>query len=102
MSYYFIAQIEITDPAVYQKYLDNAGNVFRKFKGKYLVLDDRPTLLEGTWDYTRTVVIEFGSKEDFEDWYHSPEYGEILKFRLEGSLTNAIAVRGIGEKDGKS
>ena len=98
MSYYFIAQIEITDPVVYQRYLDQAGTVFGKFKGKYLVLDDRPTLLEGDWNYTRTVVIEFGSREDLEDWYHSPEYQEILKFRLEGSHSNAIAASGIGEK----
>ncbi len=97
MSYYFIALIQITDPIEYQKYLDKAGEVFKKYNGKYLVLDDNPMILEGHWDYTRTVVIEFRSKNDFDDWYNSPEYQEILRFRLNASISNAILAKGLDE-----
>ena len=97
MSYYFIALIQITDSIEYQRYLDKAGEVFKKYNGKYIVLDDNPIILEGNWDYTRTIVIEFGSKNDFDDWYNSPEYQQILKFRLNGSTSNAILAKGLDE-----
>ncbi len=94
MNYYFIALIRINDPIEYKKYLDKTGEVFKKYNGKYIVLDDDPIILEGTWDYTRTVIIEFGSKNDFDNWYNSPEYQEILKYRLNASTSNAVLVKG--------
>jgi uncharacterized protein (DUF1330 family) len=97
MSYYFIARIRITDPVEYKKYLDKAGDIFRKYKGRYLVLDDEPEILEGTWDYTRIVVIEFKSKDEFNAWYSSPEYQKILKHRLNASDCNTILAKGLRE-----
>ena len=63
MPYYFSAQIKINDPKEYQKYISNAGEVFRKFNGKYLAVDNNPQLLEGKWGYTRSVLIKFPSKK---------------------------------------
>lgn len=95
MSYYFIALIRIIDPIEYKKYLDKAKDVFKKYNGKYIVLDDDPNILEGTWDFTRTVIIEFRNKIDFDNWYNSSEYQEILKFRLNASKSNAVLAKGL-------
>jgi uncharacterized protein (DUF1330 family) len=95
MSYYFIAQIRITDPDEYKKYIDKAAEVFRKYNGKYLIVDDKPEILEGTWEYTRTVVIEFKNKREFLAWYNSKEYQEILKLRLGASHCDTILVKGL-------
>ena len=95
MSHYFISRITIKDPEEYSKYLAKAGEVFKMFKGKYLVVDDSPELLEGNWNCTRTVVIEFESKTDFDLWYSSPEYQAILKFRLNAAECNTVLVKGL-------
>jgi uncharacterized protein (DUF1330 family) len=97
MSYYFIARIRITDPVEYKVYLDKAGDIFRKYNGRYLVLDDEPEILEGTWDSTRIVVIEFTSKDEFNAWYNSPQYQEILKHRLNASDCNTILAKGLNK-----
>ena len=94
MSYYFIAQIKINDPAEYQKYIDRAGEIFKKYKGEYLAVDNHPELLEGKWDYTRSVLIRFNSKDDFEAWYRSEAYQEILKYRLSAADCDTILVQG--------
>lgn len=88
----FIAQIKITDQAEYNKYLEYANEVFSKFKGTYLVLDNSPEVIEGEWDYTRMVIIEFNSREEFDQWYYSEEYQRILKFRLSGAICNSVIV----------
>ena len=78
MSYYFIAQIKIKDNTNYQRYIDKAPEIFSKYNGTYLAADDNPQILEGNWKYTRSVLIEFKSKKDFNQWYHSKDYQSIL------------------------
>ena len=94
MNYYFIANIFIHDELEYQKYLDEAGRIFEKFRGKYLAVDNNPEILEGEWNYTRTVLIRFETKADFEAWYRSAEYQRILKYRLNAAHCNSILIGG--------
>jgi len=95
MSYYFIVQINIVDTAEYQKYLDRAGEIFKKYKGEYLAVEDEAVVLEGSWDHARTVLIRFDSRKDFWDWYYSDEYQKILKHRLSAAECNAILAKGL-------
>jgi uncharacterized protein (DUF1330 family) len=95
MAYYFAAQIRINDPEEYDKYLENFDEIFSKYKGEYLAIDESPTLLEGNWDYTKSVLIRFGSREDFEAWYYSGEYQEILKHRLKAAKCDTVLLEGL-------
>jgi uncharacterized protein (DUF1330 family) len=95
MSYYFIAQIRINDQAEYQKYIDGSGEVFKKYNGKYMAVDNEPVLLEGDWNYTRTVLIRFDSRDDFDAWYESDEYQKILRHRLKAADCDTILVKGL-------
>jgi uncharacterized protein (DUF1330 family) len=95
MAYFFIAQIKINDKAGYQNYVSRAGEIFSKYRGKYLAVDNNPEVLEGRWNYTRTVLIRFDSRNDFNDWYHSEEYQEILKYRLKSADCDSLLVEGL-------
>lgn len=94
MSYYFAAQIKITNPHEYQKYINEVDQVFEMYNGKYLAVDDHPISLEGNWNYTRSVLIEFPTETDFNNWYYSKEYQEILKHRLKGAECDSILIKG--------
>jgi uncharacterized protein (DUF1330 family) len=93
--YYFFANIRIKDPAEYKKYLANVDEVFEKYNGKYLAVDESPELLEGYWNYTKSVLIEFKTKRDFENWYYSEDYQQILKYRLSSADCDSILIKGI-------
>jgi uncharacterized protein (DUF1330 family) len=95
MAHYFVAQIRINDPVEYDHYLDRFDEIFSKYKGEYLAIDEAPILLEGNWDYTKSVLIKFNSKQDFKDWYYSAEYQSILKHRLNASRCDTILIEGI-------
>jgi uncharacterized protein (DUF1330 family) len=95
MKHYFVAQIKINDPEEYEKYLDRFDDIFSRYKGEYLAIDESPDLLEGHWDYTKSVLIKFNSKEDFKDWYYSDSYQEILKHRLNSSKCDTILLEGL-------
>jgi uncharacterized protein (DUF1330 family) len=95
MSHYFVAQIRVNDPSEYELYLEHFDEIFSKFKGEYLAIDENPTLLEGNWDYTKSVIIKFNSKRDFEDWYYSDDYQKILKHRLKASKSDTVLLKGL-------
>ena len=95
MKHYFIAQIRINDPSEYDDYLEEFDEIFSRYKGEYLAIDESPVLLEGEWDYTKSVLIRFESKKDFEDWYYSEDYQRILKHRLNSSKCDTILAEGL-------
>ncbi len=95
MIHYFVAQIRIHDTIEYDRYLDKFDDIFSKYRGEYLAIDESPTLLEGEWNYTKSVLIKFKSKKDFEDWYYSDEYQKILKYRLNASKCDTLLLKGV-------
>jgi len=90
MSVYFVANIKIKDEVEYKKYAAKADEVFSKFNGSYLAFDTNPLVLEGSWDYSRVVIISFPDKDSLLNWYNSKEYQEILKHRLIAADCNTI------------
>jgi uncharacterized protein (DUF1330 family) len=85
MSCYFIAQINIHDQEEYKRYLDRFDEVFEKFQGEIIIVEEKPTILEGQWDYSRIVIFRFPSEEEANRWYYSIEYQSIIEFRLNAS-----------------
>jgi uncharacterized protein (DUF1330 family) len=94
MRVYFVVHIKMIDEDIYKKYLAECEQVFRKYEGKYLAVDNRYELVEGESDYTRIVMISFESEERFEQWYYSDEYQRIVKYRLLGARCDSILVHG--------
>lgn len=92
MSCYLIAQININDPAEYQKYIDGYDEIFSKYKGIVVAVDEEPRVLEGEWPYTRTVLIRFPNQEEAERWYGSAEYQELVQHRHRSSDANIVLV----------
>lgn len=95
MSSYFIAQVRINDEDEYQKYLDGCDEIFAKYKGEYLAVDNNPTVLEGEWSYTRMIVIRFPSEDELRRWYQSSEYQNLLQYRLNAAKCDTLLVKGL-------
>jgi len=92
VSCYLVAQININDRDGYQKYLDGYDEVFSKYKGIVVAVDEHPRVLEGEWPYTRTVLMRFPDEKEAERWYRSAEYQELVKHRHRSSEANIVLV----------
>ena len=94
MTVYLIAQINIHDRDKYAQYGDGFMEIFTKYEGKLLSVEEEPVTLEGNWQYTRTVLIEFPSKAAADAWYHSEEYQALAQYRFASSEANIVMVKG--------
>ncbi|HME77689.1 MAG TPA: DUF1330 domain-containing protein [Mycobacterium sp.] len=95
---FVIVQILINDRDAYHQY-ETAGHqeIFDKFSGKVVGLDEKVEIVEGSWPFTRTVLIEFPSKELARAWYESDEYQAVAGLRHGSTTSNLVLVSGFPE-----
>lgn len=99
MSVYLIAQINITNRSEYSKYEAGFTEIFSKYSGTMLSVDESPALLEGNWKCTRTVLIEFPTRQEAMAWYNSSEYKELAIHRFNSSTGNVVIMDGLNDND---
>ena len=95
MSGYAIFNIEIKKPEEYKEYVEKVKPLTEKFGGDYIIRGGETKILEGNWEYPRTVVIKFPSYEKALEWYNSEEYKPIKQIRLDNSVGNGIIIKGV-------
>jgi uncharacterized protein (DUF1330 family) len=81
MSVYFIAELRVHDQAAYQRYLDDFDDAFEGTGGEVVLVDESPTVLEGSWPYTRVVLIRFPDEASLRSWYNSDAYRRLRAIR---------------------
>ena len=96
MAVYILSRLTIHDRVEYEKYENQFEDVFSKFDGKLLSVDEEPLVLAGEWEATRSVVIEFPSKESAFAWMESDDFQAISKHRNAGSTLSSILVNSSG------
>jgi uncharacterized protein (DUF1330 family) len=92
---FVIVQISISDRAGYEKYgLAGHQEIFDKFSAKLVGVDEDVEVVEGSWPFTRTVILEFPSKEIARAWYESDEYQAVVGLRHGSATSNLVIVSG--------
>lgn len=95
MSAYLIAEVEVTDPVVFEQYRAAVPATITAYGGKYLVRGGAFEALEGTWLPKRVIVLQFDSMARLKEWYHSKEYVPLIALRQKSAKTSVIAVEGV-------
>ena len=90
---YWMAMVDITDPAGYPQYIAANKAAFDKYGARFLVRGGQGEVFEGP-AATRLVVIEFETYQQALDCYHSPEYQAALKLRQAYSKAHFAIVEG--------
>lgn len=99
MSVFIIAQINIHDRERYAEYEAGFGDIFARYEGTMLSVDEAPEVFEGDWAYTRTVVVQFPSAADAKRWFESAEYQALAVHRKAASVGNIALVHGLPEAE---
>jgi uncharacterized protein (DUF1330 family) len=93
---YAIAQLKITDRAIYDRYQAKFMGVMKRYQGRVLAADEKPQVIEGEWERDKVVLLSFPDEAAFHEWAESPEYQEISKDRKAGSEAVVLLVKGVG------
>ena len=94
MPAYVIVETDVTDPEQYEQYKAASPAAIAAGGGRFLVRGGELAVLEGEWQPSRIVVLEFEDLEAAKRWYESQAYQEAKKLREGAASFRAIAVQG--------
>lgn len=95
MAAYVIADIEVTDPEVYEGYRRAVSTTIAAYGGRYLARGGHTDVVEGEWQPHRLVLLQFPSLARAREWYASIGYAPLLELRRRSARTNLVIIEGI-------
>jgi uncharacterized protein (DUF1330 family) len=91
---YVIAEVDVTDPATFQKYADKAPGTIAASNGHYVIRGGKTLSIEGE-PPKRFVVIAFDSMEKAKAWEDSPAYDAIKPIRHSSAKSRVFIAEGV-------
>lgn len=96
MPAYLVGLMEVTDHEEFAHYGKAAAEALEPYGGRFKPLSmtavSEPTIYEGERPADHMFIIEFESRELFEEFYASPAYRDALAIRLRSSIPKALMV----------
>jgi uncharacterized protein (DUF1330 family) len=90
---YWIASVDVADPAAYGAYVQANAAAFGKYGARFLVRGGQRTVVEGH-ARSRTVVIEFADYATALACYRSPEYAQAMALRTPVATADIVIIEG--------
>ena len=95
MTAYIVAQLKVHDPAMFERYRDAVTPLVDRFGGRYRVRGGELAVLEGDWEPSRLVVLEFEDLEAAKRWYDSERYRQARTLREGAARLRMVAAQGV-------
>jgi len=92
---YVIAEVDVTDPATFQKYAEKAPGTVAASYGHYIIRGGKSISIEGE-PPKRFVMIQFDSVEKAKAWEDSPAYEAIKPIRHSSAKSRVFIIEGAG------
>lgn len=96
MTAYVIVETDITDPERYDQYKAATPAAIAAGGGRFLVRGGEHVVLEGNWQPTRLVMLEFEDLAAAKRWYESELYQKAKELRAGAAHMRMVAVQGVG------
>lgn len=91
---YLVANYTVHDQAIYDKYVVAARVLNTRFDLNPIVYDSNVEVKEGKTGFV-IAIAEFPDFAAAERFYNSPEYQEILPYRLASTTGTVVLVKGL-------
>ncbi len=95
MSAYVIVETDVTDPERYEQYKAAAPATIAAAGGRYVARGGDLAVLEGDWQPSRLVVLEFEDLAAAKNWYDSQGYQQARRLREGAARLRVVAVEGV-------
>jgi uncharacterized protein (DUF1330 family) len=95
MPAYVIVETDITDPQRYEQYKAASPAAVAAGGGRFVVRGGELAVLEGDWQPSRLVILEFADLAAAKRWYESEAYQQAKKLREGAARLRVVAVQGV-------
>ena len=94
MAGYAIADVRVTDEALFAEFAARVPGSIEAHGGRYIIRGGETEVFQGDWAPPRFVVVEFDTLEQARSWLHSEDYAPLGDLLNRSSDTNVILMEG--------
>ena len=95
MPAYVIVETDISDPEQYEQYKAASQGAVAAGGGRFVARGGELAVLEGDWNPSRLVILEFEDLDAVKRWYESETYQAAKRLREGAARLNMVAVEGL-------
>jgi uncharacterized protein (DUF1330 family) len=95
MPAFVVVDIDVKDPALYERYKQLAPVSIAAHGGKYIARGGKVDILEGDWNPRRLVILQFPDAAQARRWWESADYAEARRLRQQCADASMIIVEGL-------
>ncbi len=95
MPAYIIVETDILDAEQYEQYKAASPGAVEAGGGRFVVRGGEIAVLEGDWQPSRLVLLEFENLDAAKRFYASPVYQEAKRLREGAANLKMVAVEGL-------
>jgi uncharacterized protein (DUF1330 family) len=97
MPAYVVIETDVRDAEQYERYKAASPDAVHAGSGRFVARGGELAVLEGDWEPSRLVILEFPDLDAVKRWYDSPEYIEARKLREGAANLRMVAVQGLDD-----
>jgi uncharacterized protein (DUF1330 family) len=90
---FFLAEIEVHAAAPYREYVEKASEIVSRYGGEYVFRSEAITPVSEDWAPKRMVLIKFGTRDELQRCFTSPEYLAIKHLREHSTTSRAVIIQ---------
>lgn len=94
-AYCIVDVCRVHDAAKMETYKEGAAETIERHGGRYLAAGGPSEVVEGDWEPSFPVLIEFPTSEALRRWYESEEYRPLKRLRHEAADCDMVFVEGL-------
>jgi uncharacterized protein (DUF1330 family) len=91
MAAYYVGSIAVTNPEIWQSYVEQVGRTIAQYGGEVMFRGVKPAAENSTH---RIVALRFATKEAALRWHDSPEYQRLVPLRDAGANVDLVLYLG--------
>jgi uncharacterized protein (DUF1330 family) len=95
MPAYVIVETDISDPEQYEQYKAASPGAVTAGGGRFVARGGDLAVLEGDWEPSRLVILEFPDLDAAKAWYASERYQAAKQLREGAASLKMVAVQGV-------
>ena len=85
MASYLVGHITVKDEELWQQYVSGVKDSLSTFESEVIIRGKLVSVLAGSHEHNRVVVIEFSDHATLDNWFNSDKYQSMIPLRDEAA-----------------
>lgn len=95
MPAYLIGNVTVKDPAAYEQYRNEVGDLIARHHGEYVVRGGEIEVVAGDWRPNRLIILRFPDKASVQAYLNDPVFHRLGELRQRAITSRIVMAEGV-------